>query len=352
MDPALKHRLIGAAVLSAVAVIFLPKLLVRHDTRSTAADVPLKMPAVPGGDFQTRELPLLAPSDQVPPGGVVGMDASHPAPASTAAGAMPGTAATGAPPSASPVATDLPSTTAASGPAKTPAVPTSTATLAKVASSSAPIPAESAGGRYVVSLGTYGNGANANALVASLKKAALPAYAETVSVAGKNATRVRIGPFQQRGDAEAARLKAQAVRTDMPANVIELDAATSAPESPRMPVAKSTPATAVAKPAAPVAAGNPVAGAADISAAAPSLAAAGSGYVVQLVAFRSQDEANALRDKLRAAGFVAYSERTVTETATLYRVRVGPVADRAGADKLRTDVAAKFGVKGIVVAYP
>lgn len=386
MDSALKHRLIGAAVLSALAIIFLPKLIVSHDPRSSAADVSLKMPNAPGGDFQTRELPLVTPAGGVPQGGVVGMDASHPeAPAPASSSALPdaglppapntstsGAAApaAGSPPASAPVAVTLPTTTAPSAPSTHPPSTNlpSTNSAATTAAPSAQIPAASAGGRYVVSLGTYSNLANAQALVASLKAAQLPAYAETMTVAGKSVTRVRVGPYTQRGDAEAARLKSQQVRTDMPANVIALDAAAPAPAmpptatpatKPQAEPATAKPATATAKPApqaaSTIASGKTTATAPfDVSAAAaaPSPAAAGRGYVVQLVAFRSQDEALTLRDKLRAAGFTAFSERIQADSGVLYRVRVGPAADRDAADRLRAEVSAKLGLSGIVVAYP
>ena len=381
MDSALKHRLIGAAVLSALAIIFLPKLIVSHDPRSSAADVSLKMPNAPGGDFQTRELPLVTPAGGVPQGGVVGMDASHPeAPAPASSSALPdaglppapntstsGAAApaAGSPPASAPVAVTLPTTAApaAASPSTNPP-----SINAAAAAPSAPIPAASAGGRYVVSLGTYSNLANAQALVASLKAAQLPAYAETMTVSGKSATRVRIGPYSQRGDAESARLKSQQVRTDMPANVIALDAAAPAPAmpptatpatKPQAEPATAKPATATAKPApqaaSTIASGKTTATAPfDVSAAAaaPSPAAAGRGYVVQLVAFRAQDEALTLRNKLRAAGFTAFSERIQADSGVLYRVRVGPAADRDAADRLRAEVSAKLGLSGIVVAYP
>jgi cell division septation protein DedD len=378
MDPALKHRLIGAAVLSAVLVIFLPKLLVSHDTRSTAADVPLKMPNAPGGDFQTKELPLVTPASDVPQNGVVGMDTTHPAPPAASSStptpnpnATPASGASTAKPPTAPVAVMLPTTNGPASPSKpSAATPASAVTAhAAVTATTPPIQAANTGGRYVVSLGTYANAANAQSLVASLKNAQLPAYAEPVTVAGKAETRVRIGPYPQRGDAEAARLKAQQLRTDMSAVVTALDVAAPAPEVPATPVKPSTSAPAPApapkptatpgKPAAPASssASKPTAGTMDISAASakpatPSAAAAGRGYVVQLVAFRSQEEALGLRDKLRAAGYTAFSEKVVTESATLYRVRVGPEADRDGADRLRAEVSAKFGLNGIVVAYP
>ena len=80
MDSTLKQRLIGAAVLAALAIIFLPMLLKGPDVREPdAAEVPLSMPATPSQDFETRELPLTVP-DAVPPGGAVGMAPGSPPP--------------------------------------------------------------------------------------------------------------------------------------------------------------------------------------------------------------------------------------------------------------------------------
>jgi cell division septation protein DedD len=209
------------------------------------------MPNAPGGDFQTKELPLVTPAAGVPQGGVVGMDASHPAaPVAASSSAHPAAALQPAPnasasgAAAAPIAVNLPTTTA-----QATAAPT---TAPATAATSPPVPAANTGGRYVVSLGTYSNAANAQSLVASLKAAQLPAYAETMTVAGVPATRVRIGPYSQRGDAEAARLKSQQVRTDMPANVIALDAAVPAPDvaaAPNKPVSATV--APAAKPTAP-----------------------------------------------------------------------------------------------------
>ncbi|WP_312633167.1 SPOR domain-containing protein, partial [Escherichia coli] len=60
-------------------------------------------------------------------------------------------------------------------------------------------------------------------------------------------------------------------------------------------------------------------------------AASGVGFAVQLGAFGQANDANALRDKVRAAGFSAFVEQVRTEKGTLHRVRVGPVANRADA---------------------
>jgi DedD protein len=427
MEPALKHRLIGAVVLSALAIIFLPMLMDSRDVNDTASSVPLKAPASPGGDFETKELPLVSPSSTVPDGGVVGLDASHPAPAASTV--SPSTGAIGAsgpasmPPSSSaaasgvappeaavpapampapgtaskpgmpvPVASGKTATTLATAAPVIPGAspPVSVTTAPAAASPSAPpaaiasppiapaapkdpIPAANAGGHYVVSLGTYSSSANAQSLVASLQAKQLPAYAEAVTVAGKAETRVRIGPFPQRGDAEAARLKAQQVRSDMPASVTALDAAAPAPvvQTPTT-VASSGKLAAVSpasKPAAnaastrsdlpavasgknPAPTNNPAASPASGKPAAPSPASAGRGYAVQVSAFRSEDEALTLRNKLRAAGFTAFSEKIQADSGTLFRVRIGPEADRDEADHLRTELSAKLGLSGMVVAYP
>ena len=74
MDNTLKHRLIGAIVLVALAVIFLPALVKGPTVEGGAADVSLSAPAAPGdGQFQTRELPLVVPAGQA--GSVTGLPA-------------------------------------------------------------------------------------------------------------------------------------------------------------------------------------------------------------------------------------------------------------------------------------
>ncbi|MNV42153.1 cell division protein DedD [compost metagenome] len=86
---------------------------------------------------------------------------------------------------------------------------------------------------------------------------------------------------------------------------------------------------------------------------APAAPAASSvGFAVQLGAFGQAAEANALRDKVRAAGFSAFVEQVRTDKGTLNRVRVGPVANRAEAENLKAQVASKVGVAGMVRPHP
>src|SRR4249920_1202077 len=89
MDSPLKQRLIGAAVLAALAIIFLPMLLKGPEVKEPdAAQVPLSMPAAPGQQFETRELPLEAPDAATPAGGVLGVPTATP-PADNAPAATP-----------------------------------------------------------------------------------------------------------------------------------------------------------------------------------------------------------------------------------------------------------------------
>ena len=80
-------------------------------------------------------------------------------------------------------------------------------------------------------------------------------------------------------------------------------------------------------------------------------AAASVGFAVQMGAFASEAEANALRDRLRAAGYSAVVQPVRTDKGTLNRVRVGPVSTRAEADQLKARLAGGFGA-GMVVPHP
>jgi len=325
MDSRLKQRLVGAAVLVALAVIFLPMLVQGPAPDSGVSDVPLSMPDTPRADYETRDLPLVAPGN-TPDGGAVGMQSAPPAAASIvepAQSAPPATASTTPAAIASvPAATTA---TVATAPASKPSVVSDT-----------PLPATTAGGDYAVSFGTYATTAAADAVIASLRASQLPGFRETATANGKPAWRVRIGPYANRAEAEIARLRATHVRDDAGARVVTLDA----PATPPSPVAATTPAkTTTAAAASPKPA-----------AAAP--AAAGTGFALQLAAFSKPEDATALRDKLRAAGFSAFTESVATDKGALTRVRVGPVITRAEADQLKSQVKAKVGLDGIVRPHP
>ena len=73
------------------------------------------------------------------------------------------------------------------------------------------------------------------------------------------------------------------------------------------------------------------------------------GWAVQLGAFKTVDEANKVRDRLKTAGFVAFVDKVDAESGTLWRVRAGPEADRGNADKLKGRIKDKLKLDGMVV---
>lgn len=340
MDSALKQRLIGAAVLVALAMIFLPMLLKGPDTAEPdAARVPLEMPLAPDQAFETRELPLTAPGPVSADGGVLGMQtrpaagddpnalatvdqsgqpaartefdpAAEPQPLPEPGAVQAVDAATGLAEASAPVRAAAPAPTVAPAPVAAPAP-----------APAQPLPASTAAGRYVVNVGSYSNLDNARALADRLRAAGLPLSSESVDVAGKPAMRLRVGPYGDRTAAEAARLRVESVAGGS-ATVVTLDGAARAAGAP--------------------------------AASAPRAATASSvGFAVQLGALSSEADANALRDRARAAGFVAFQQRVDTDRGAVWRVRVGPEADRASADRLRESAVAKLGMKdAIVVPHP
>ncbi|BCT91421.1 hypothetical protein LYSHEL_04450 [Lysobacter helvus] len=341
MEPALKQRLVGAAVLIALAVIFLPMLIQGPAPESGVADVPLDAPRAPVGDLETRDLPLVAP-DATPADGALGMDATPPAPSASTAtvAALPDTPPASA---ATIAAAPLRDASAAQVQALPDASAAATAPAPTTPPPSAPgvmYPAPTAGGNYAVNYGSFSTAAAADSVTASLRAAHLPGYRESATVSGKTLQRVRIGPFATRAQAEDARLKAAGVRSDVSAKVVALDAEREAPKAATPPKPTTTVAAATTPATKP-------------AATAPATpAASGTGFAVQLAAFSKAADANALRDKLRNAGFSAFTESITTDKGTLTRVRVGPVLNRAEADQLKAQVKSKLGMDGIVRPHP
>jgi cell division septation protein DedD len=322
MDSALKQRLVGAGVLVALAVIFLPMLVQGPAPDSGVADVPLAVPEAPQAGFETRDLPLVAP-EATPEGGALGME-----PAAQPSQVLPQPAVQE--PEALPE--PEPETEPAQEPAQ-PAVPaprsvSSPEPRASPVGGATMYPAATAAGDYAVSFGSFSTIAAADSVVASLRAMHLPGYREAAQVDGKTLQRVRIGPLATHAEAEAARQRAAQAGNATGSRVIALDA-------------DEAPATAPKASATRASATNPE---------AP--AAADDGFAVQVGAFSKSADAIELRDRARAAGFSAFVQTVATDKGNLTRVRIGPVASRAEAERLRAQVQAKLGLSGVVRSHP
>ena len=333
MTPGLKQRLIGAAVLIALAVIFLPMVVKGPAPASGLPDMPLGVPDAPDGDYKTVDLPLVAPGP-APEGGVLGG-----APlAEDRAPAQPQPRADGD------------------------ALPTVDAGAA-----SEPLPATTAGGGYAVHYAAFATEADADAILRQIGQSGLTGYREAYTLNGKPAQRVRLGPYASRAEAEIVRVRAAQVRDDVTPRVIALDAATPTAASTPAPAATPpAPTPAPAPPATPTPAPTPTPAASTPApapatpppaaepAARPATPAAtdGVGFIVQVGAFSNAADANGMRDRLRGAGITAFTDSVQTDKGRLTRVKAGPVTSRSEAEQLKTRVRAAVGVDGLVRAHP
>ena len=279
MDLSLKQRLLGAVVLIALAIIFVPMFLSGPAPQQTSETVNLAIPPAPDREFQNRVLPVDATPDA--------SKSAEPGAAQPVTNTPLATVDT--PPRPAEIA--QPTEPVSTAPAVTPTPAKTETAPAKTEASKAAdnAPGRAANGRFYVHLGIYTVAKNADDLVASLKQGGLPAFTEASEAQGKAASRVRVGPYEDRAAAEAVRLRIKQMN--------------------------------------------------------PAVASS----VVQLGAFKTVEEANKVRDRLKGAGFVAYVDKVAAENGTLWRVRAGPEADRGNADKLKGRIKDKHKMDGMVV---
>lgn len=298
MEPALKQRLLGAAVLIALAVVFVPMFFPGAPPRPKEQAINLDIPAEPGSALKTQVFDLDVPAR---PGsaGTPSAAASVPAATGTSSEAAAASSVVEAAPSASTPAAS--GTLAEAAPEPTPGAPVGTA----------------AAPRFAVSLGVFAQTRNADARLAKAKLLGYPAYMETVQLDGKPAHGVRVGPFDGRASAEAARLR---LKSELPGDKPSLVALDGTRD-------KDAPASAVPADQA-------------------------GGWAVQLAASRNRDDAIRLRDQVRKAGFEAFVDDTRGSDGTWWRVRVGPRTQRADAEALKKAIQRKLGRDGLVVAHP
>ena len=319
METPVKQRLIGALVLALVAILFLPMLLKPDVKAPDVSEVPLDMPKAPESEFETRDLPLNVPSSKAPEGGVLGVPrAPVNAVAETPIVDQP-IVGQSIPPAYTPAGSTLPVTGGTVEAPKPVDVKPVTTALSKPVDVK---PAAVAAGNFTITIGSFTKLDSANALANRLKAQKLPVLTEKIIVDGEPALKIRIGPYTDRASAEAARLKADEIAGGA-SRVNVQDAATSSASEIKKPVV--TPA----KPAA-----------------------ADSGFSVQLEALSDNAKAEEMRNRARSMGFNAFVKRVETEKGVLYSVRLGPVADRDAANKLRDEATQKLGKTGIVKIHP
>lgn len=188
MNEQLKKRLVGAIVLVALGIIFIPMLL-DGGKRSGIPTFGSNVPPQPDYDFKTLDIPLEPPKAHPRPDRpqVIDKPQSPPAVAEkpqAAAEPAPSDVAKAPPPEATPKPKPKPAT-----------------------ASEAEKPVQA----WAVQVGSFADSANALALRDKLRQGDFPCFVESVKVNGTTTYRVRVGPTLERAEAEALmqRLAAQ-----------------------------------------------------------------------------------------------------------------------------------------------
>jgi cell division septation protein DedD len=312
MEAPLKQRLIGAVVLAALALIFVPMLLKSPDVQDADnANVSLQIPDEPDqDDIKTIDIPLGGKAKIVEQ------------------------------PLANPINVNK----------DTQAVVEDN--TANAAEATIPAPqAESAGtaaGQYSVVYPAKSD-AESLTLLAGFKAKGLPAKIQS----NGKMFRVNVGPFDSREQAELARLRGNDVVSG--GTVVAMDAVT-----PPLPAASSAAKSIPAVPTAPVAttSAKPLATAVPPVKSEPAVATksdvidTSKAFAVQIGAPASEAAAIALRDKARAAGYNSFVQPVETASGRRYRVRIGPEHTREQANLMLSAIKQKLGIDGFVVAHP
>ena len=243
-----RHRLMGAVVLVFVAVVAFP-LIFDSQPRPVAVDTPILIPdrqstpaltmgqSVPASQAPAK--PLLAAS--TPASAAATSSAAAPASAASAGVSAPSASSVPAPASLEPGKEEVVAPSAAPKAAAAPAKAESkTDTKAdhksdhKTDSKSASKPSDdghkaksllegqdSTAGKVIIQVGAFSDADKVREVRRKLEQAGLKTYTQTVEGKdGKRSTRVRVGPFDSRAEADKAAARVR--KLDLPANLIAL----------------------------------------------------------------------------------------------------------------------------------
>ncbi len=232
-----RRRLIGAAVLLLVGVVGFP-LLFETEPRPVAVDIPIETARKGSSGGVVQSLPVAPPADEPRPAAAspapeaassvlaeAPQEVVEPAPAPVTAKAPPPAPPVQAVPEAKPAA-------AAPKPAASAAAPKPATTDAQRAralledkpsapsSAAPPVAAAAKDGRYVVQVGAFTDSAALREARQKVEKLGLKTYTQVIETDAGKRTRVRVGPFATREEADraGARLKA----AGLPAAILTL----------------------------------------------------------------------------------------------------------------------------------
>lgn len=227
------HRLIGAVVLVVAGVIGFP-MLFDNQPRPIAVDIPIEIPdkaksrpiVLPTAPSATEATPAAAPAPAVvakePPAEAKPVEKSveksvTPSVKKSSEPAKP-TIAPVSPPVTPPVAAAVPKP--APQPSATSDAAKAQALLEGKSTASPDAAAPSTEGRFVVQVGAFADTAKAKEARSKLERAGLKTYTQVVETKDGQRTRVRVGPFGDKAQAEVSAAKIKAL--DLPASILVL----------------------------------------------------------------------------------------------------------------------------------
>ncbi len=203
MDKSLQKKLVGAAVLIALAVIFLPMLLDGERTTEPLS-MNIEIPPKPVYQVPNRlETRVPVPSPVIVESGTAKAPPRHrvPPPVASAAPAR---------------ATETPKTVekprqqvakVEPAPVRQPASKPKTAKPAAPDSTKKPGAASHSGAGFVVQVGSFSKDVNAKQLQSKLEREGFPAFVEAIKLGSKSIYRVKVGPRPTRDAADLLRIR-------------------------------------------------------------------------------------------------------------------------------------------------
>jgi DedD protein len=201
-----RRRLIGAIVLVLLVVVALPRIL-DQEPKPVGKDITIRVPAQDSGPMVSKPI---SGAEQQPP------ISPAPSPAPATSENEPGMPAASKGAGAKPETETRPAAAPAvkSGTESKPPASTVAKSEVKPAEQKSPDdksrPKPSGEGQFIVQLGTFANSANARQLQQKVAAKGFKTYTDIANSPKGKTTRVRVGPFPTREEAERAQAKLRA----------------------------------------------------------------------------------------------------------------------------------------------
>ena len=308
MDKALKQRLVGASVLIILAVIVLPMLLSGRSDTLKQESREIELPPKPEElSIETRRFPIGVTTRPEPADTSIEQVQSaeeNDGPVTVESPEAPGQQAENVP--AASVDTDKTEIPPVNVKEKPQVVKSITLTSQKEKDvNAADVPEGSPDApRYLVQVASFSSEKTANRLASQLREENMNVLMDVVDRTAGRLHRVRVGPYDQRDEADAAVATVRSNIKDVNPRVLDLRPAESAPVS--------TPSDPLVR------------------------------WVVQVGNFTQPEHAESLVAELRLGGMAAFSEKVSSATSTSYKVQIGPELDRGKAAELARNIKSKY----------